>query len=317
LEAPGIAEIGHRFIIRSFSPTITIGGGTILDPHPPKLKYLPEDELEKITQLEKADPVVIIEQSLLKNAFDLKTVSMLAKEFSLDPQIVENALDILIEQNRIKLIKDKPETAVIHNSNYDKAQESVLDFLQKYHKDNPLLWGVKKSELKERIFGDININLFDAILDPLLENKKIQLNIERIKLKNHEINLNAKQTTLREQIEKVYLDHDFVTPGWDEIIDLIEGNPKEITDVVTGLIEMGILIEVKYYEKPAIYHKECINRAEKILVDYLKVHNEIRLGEYREMINSTRKFATPIMVYFDRIGVTERHGEIRILAKQN
>jgi selenocysteine-specific elongation factor len=315
LESPGIAEIGHRFIIRSFSPAITIGGGTILDPHPPKLKYLPKDEIENISRLENADPLVIIEQSLLKNTYDLKSASMLAKEFSLDPQIVRSALDKLIDQKRIMLIKDKPEKAVIHIANYDKAQGTVIEFMEKFHRENPVLWGIKKSELKEKIFGDINVSLLDAILNPLQENKQIVLNVERIKLYDHEIVLNDKQNKLREQIEKVYLEHEFVTPGWDEIVKLIAGNAKEITDVVTALIEKGVLIEVKYYEKPALYHQDCINRAKKILIDYLKVHNEIRLGEYREMINSTRKCATPIMVYFDRLGVTERHGEIRILAK--
>ena len=94
----------------------------------------------------------------------------------------------------------------------------------------------------------------------------------------------------------------------------VDAKPKDITDVVTGLIELGVLVEIKYYEKPAIFHKKHIDKAQEILVDYLKKHGEMRLGEFREMINSTRKFATPILVYFDQIGVTEREGEIRRLA---
>ena len=177
-----------------------------------------------------------------------------------------------------------------------------------------MLWGIKKSELRERLFGKMSSSLFDTLLATLLQENRVVSKDEKIFLAGHEIRFTPQQQEIKKQVEQIYLTREYVTPGWDEIVTEVAGKPKDILDVVTGLIELGVLVEIKYYEKPAIFHKQNIDKAQKILVNYLKQHGEIRLGEFREMINSTRKFATPILVYFDQNGVTEREGEIRRLA---
>ncbi|MDZ7342225.1 MAG: selenocysteine-specific translation elongation factor [candidate division KSB1 bacterium] len=315
LEAPYMADYGDRYVIRSFSPAQTIGGGTIVEVHPPKLKYLPEQELQRLALLEKADPHVIVEQYLLKNEYALKTVSSLAQELSLAPEAISQVLETLRQRDRVTVINEKPEWAVIHAAHFQGARSAILDFLKKFHQEHPMLWGIKKSELRERLFGKMSSVLFDAILETLLRENSVTSKDEKIFLTGHEIRFTPKQQEIKNQVEQIYLKTEYVTPGWDEIVTEVAGKPKDILDVVTGLIELGVLVEIKYYEKPAIFHKTHIDKAQEILVNYLKQHGEIRLGEFREMINSTRKFATPILVYFDQIGITEREGEIRRLAR--
>lgn len=314
LEAPYLADYGDRYVIRSFSPAQTIGGGTVVEVHPPKLKYLPEQELQRLALLEQADPHIIVEQYLLKNEYALKTVSNLAQELSFAPEAVSQVLETLRQRNRVTIISDKPEWAVIHEHQFQGARASMLDFLNKFHRDHPMLWGIKKSELRERLFGKMNNTLFDAILETLLKEQRASSKNEIILLAGHEIRFMPHQQAIKNQVEQIYWQSEYVTPGWDEIVTEVTGKPKDIIDVVTGLIELGVLVEIKYYEKPAIFHKQHIDKAQEILVNYLKQHGEIRLGEFRKMINSTRKFATPILVYFDQIGVTERDEEIRRLA---
>ncbi len=314
LESPAVADYGDRYVIRSFSPTRTIGGGVIVEVHPPKLKYLPAEELTRLSLLEKADPNDIVEQYLIKHEYILKSVSTLAQELSLIPQEVKQVLETLKDRNRVTLITEKPEWSVVHATQFHGAKQSILSFLRKFHQDYPMLWGIKKSELRERLFGKMNTILFDAILNDLVQENLIKSKNEKVFLLGHGIRFTPKQEEIKKKVEQIYLTREFITPGWDEIVNEVEGKLKDITDVVTGLIELGILVEIKYYEKPAIFHKQCIDKAQEILVNYLKQHGEIRLGEFREMINSTRKFATPILVYFDQIGITERGGELRRLS---
>ena len=313
LEAPAVADYGDRFVIRSFSPTQTIGGGVIVEVHPPKLKYLPEDELKRLALLEKADPIDIVEQYLIKNQYVLKNVSSLAQELSMTKQEARQVLAILKDRGRVTLIAEKPEWAVIHATQFQSVQQLIVDFLNKFHKDNPMLRGIKKSELRERVFGKMNNQLFDSILNNLIQQNQIKIDGEKVFREGHEIRFTPRQEEIKRKVEEIYLQREFVTPGWDEIVNKMAGKPKEITDVVTGLIEIGILIEIKYYDKPSIFHKNNIEKAQEILINYLKENGVIRLGEFREMINSTRKFATPILVYFDQNGITERDGEIRRL----
>ena len=313
LEAPAVADYGDRFVIRSFSPTQTIGGGVIVEVHPPKLKYLPEDELKRLALLEKADPIDIVEQYLIKNQYVLKNVSSLAQELSMTKQEARQVLAILKDRGRVTLIAEKPEWAVIHATQFQSVQQLIVDFLNKFHKDNPMLRGIKKSELRERVFGKMNNQLFDSILNNLIQQNQIKIDGEKVFREGHEIRFAPRQEEIKRKVEEIYLQREFVTPGWDEIVNKMAGKPKEITDVITGLIEIGILIEIKYYDKPSIFHKNNIEKAQEILINYLKENGVIRLGEFREMINSTRKFATPILVYFDQNGITERDGEIRRL----
>ncbi len=315
VESPATADYGDCYVIRSFSPVRTIGGGKIVEVHPPKLKWLPEEEFARLAVLEKADPQDVIDQYLLKNEYVLQTVSNLAHELALTEEQVRDTLNSLMEQERVVLITEKPEWAVVHGSHYQRGQQKILDFLEKYHTENPMLWGVKKPELKERLFGKISVPLFDAILRPMIAEKKIALKNENIALCGRSIQFTEKQEQIKKTVEALYYERRFVTPGWDEIVDEVEGSPKEITGVVTGLIQMGTLVEIKYYEKPSIFHKKRLDEAGKVLVEYFRDHEEIRLGEFREMIDSTRKFATPILVYFDKMGVTEREGDIRRLRK--
>lgn len=314
LESPVVADYGDRYVIRSFSPARTIGGGTIVEVHPPKLKYLPEDELKRLAVLEKADPNDIVEQFLFKNEYHLISVTNLAKELSFTREEGTQVLETLIARNRITIISEKPELSVVHASKFQQALDSIIEFLTSFHHNQPMLKGIKKSELKERLFGKMANALFDVMLEALVQKNLIESIEEKIALAGHEIKFNPKQQEIRNQIENIYLKRKYVTPGWDEIANEVPGKPKEIIDIVTGLIELGTLVEIKYYDKPSIFHKKNIERAQEILVDYLKKNGEIRLGEFREMIDSTRKFATPILVYFDQIGMTERDGEIRRLA---
>ena len=316
LESATVADYGDRYVIRSFSPAQTIGGGTIVEVHPPKLKWLPEEEFKRLALLEKADPHDLVEQYLLKNEYALKSVSNLAQELSLTQQEVSQVLETLRDRHRVTVIAEKPEWSVVHATQFLGAKQSILNFLTAFHHDHPMLIGIKKSELRERLFGKMNNLLFDTILTALLLEHGMKIKDEKISLSGHEIRFTPRQEDVKKQIEQIYLTREYVTPGWDEIVTEVTGKPKDIIDVVTGLIELGTLVEIKYYDKPAIFHKQWIDKAENILVNYLKQHGEIRLGEFREMINSTRKFATPILVYFDQIGVTERDGEIRRLTRK-
>jgi len=190
LESFVVADYGDRYVIRSFSPARTIGGGTIVEVHPPKLKYLPEDELKRLAILEKADPHDIVEQYLIKNEYSLISVTNLAKELSLIPEEVTQVLETLRDRNRITIISEKPEWSVVHSTNFNHALDSIVAFLTNFHQNQPMLKGIKKSELKERLFGKIANPLFDDILDALLQKNLIKSEAEKIARSDHEIKFN-------------------------------------------------------------------------------------------------------------------------------
>lgn len=315
LEEQAAVEIGDRYIIRSYSPAYTIGGGTIVEVHPKKLKYLPIEELQKLDILERADPEQILLHHLANNPLELKTIEKLAKEISIHREDVENIVMKLIREKSVTAVTEKPATGIVLTEHLENARNKITDFLTKYHKQFPYQWGMKQSELKNKLFGTIENTVYDAILYPLINKNEIATKGETVYLSTHRVTFTPRQEAIKNKIDELYLDNKYVTPSADEVAEQFTGVKKsEILNIIAGMVELGILIEIKTeIEKPAIFHSKNVEEAEKLLVDYLRKKGEIRLFEFREMLNSTRKFTTPLMIYFDRKGVTERIGEIRQL----
>ncbi|KPK89510.1 hypothetical protein AMJ80_09685 [bacterium SM23_31] len=315
LEEPVAVEIGDHYIIRSYSPAYTIGGGTLIEVHPKKLKYLPVEELEKLDKLEKADPEQVLLHHLANNPLELQTAGTAAREISLRREDVQNIIMKLIREKSVTVIKEKPVVSIVLTEHFENAQKKIINFLTQYHRKFPYRRGVKQSELKNKLFGKIDNSVYDAVLSQLIKKNKAAENKETIYLYNHRITFTPRQEEIKNKIEELYLKSKYVTPSSDEAADQFpEVKKQEILNILTGMVELGILTEIKTeVEKPALFHSKNVEEAEKILVDLLRKKGEIRLFEFREKINSTRKFATPLLIYFDRKGITERKGEIRTL----
>jgi len=316
LEELTSVDIGDHFVIRSYSPAHTIGGGIIVEVHTEKLKYLPENELQKLEKLEEATPEELILHNLSNSLLELKVMEKLAQEISLTLDTLEITIEQLKQKDLVTVVGKKTATGIVLTEHILEARKKILTFLTDYHKKFTYLKGIKRSELNTKLFGKIDNFVFDEVLNPLMAENRIKLEKETVSLKDHRIIFTSDKEEIKNKIEDIYLRDKFTTKSVDEIAAQFSKIKKnEILNIMTGMIELGILVEIKtpYYDEPFFYHKKNIEEAKKILIDLLKEKSEIKFFEYREKINSTRKFTTPLLQYFDDTGVTERQGEIRRL----
>jgi len=315
LEEKAPADPGDRYIIRSYSPAYTIGGGSIVETHPKKLKYLPDEEVGKLDRLEQADSEQLLLHYLANHPLEMKTVEKLAAALSLKTDKMTEIVDKLIQEGTATVVSEHPAVSIVLSEHIEKGRSRIADFLKQHHKQHPYLWGMKKSELKMRVFGKIENAVCDAIVNPMVERGELVYRHETLHRADHRVTFTESQEKLRARIEELYRSAQFVTPSAEELEQLIpDVKKRELRNVVTGLIEMGTLIEIKTAEeRAALFHIDNMNEAEKILVGMLKEKGKIRLYEFRERINSTRKYTTPILIYFDRRGLTEFDGEYRRL----
>jgi len=315
LEEPIAPEIGDRFIIRSYSPAYTIGGGIIIEVHPQKLKYLPDEDLERLDKLEKADPEQLILHHLANNPLSLCSIDTLAKDVSFNQVEVQTIVTLLLDKGIITPIVVKPSLGVVLTEHMKNAQSKIRDFLTNYHRQFTYLRGIKLSELKTKLFPDTDIMVYDKIIAAMTANKEIAVDAEIVSLAGYTIAFSPRQEEIKKKIETIYLKSRYVTPSIEELYEQFPDIKKtELNNIVTGMIESGILIEIKTdVEKPVLFHSKLVAEAEKLLIEILHEKGEIRLFEFRELINSTRKFTTPLLIYFDRKCITERQGDIRVL----
>ncbi|MFC1557500.1 selenocysteine-specific translation elongation factor [candidate division KSB1 bacterium] len=308
-------EIGDSYIIRSYSPAYTIGGGTIIETHPAKLKYLPDEKFEQLEKLEQADTGQLLLHHLANHPLEHISTDMITAELSIKREDAAGLIEKLAADGTVTVVTVRPSKAIVLTEHITTAQTRLTGFLEQHHKQYPQLWGMKKSELKTRLFSGTVQQVFDAVVEPLIQQGTVLLREETVHLADHKVSFTPRQKAFRDKIDSIYRNARFVTPSVDELeAQFTDAKKNEIRKIVTGMIELGELVEIKTAEeKSAVFHAENIKEAETILVGMLKEKGQIRLFEFRERLDSTRKYTTPILIYFDRAGLTEFDGEFRRL----
>ncbi len=313
LEEKAAPDAGDNFVVREYSPGQTIGGGIVLEIHPDKLKYLSDDKLEELEEISDADPLKMLEYYLRENPHKLYTAEIIAKDRAIALSEAMELTQELLKKSRIFQLTDTP--AYVHSEEHTAVKENLKRFLRQYHSENPMRRGIKKSELKNKMFASADNAYFGALLEHMKSTGEIGIDREKIFISGHTVEFTAEQTALKEKIEKIYYDAAFVTPEFEELVEQLgEKKPEKVRDVVTGMVESGILTELGVdVGKALIFHSARIEEAKKIVIDTIKETSEAKFFELREKLNSTRKFTTPILVSFDEQGLTKRIGDVRVL----
>ncbi len=317
LESSAAPDVGDAFVIRDYSPGRTIGGGVILDTHPEKLKYLPEEQLDELEGISDADPEKVLAHHMKTNPGRLFTLEAVMNERALSKEEAASRLEALVAKNAARLISFGTTKGYVHRETFSESEEDLKRFLRGFHAENPMRKGIKMSELKTKLFPKAETVFFSAFLKELAEGGEIGVEKEKIFIAGHAIEFTPAQEALKEKIDKIYYDAAFVTPEFEELLEQFPNDkPDYVRKVVTGMVETGLLMELgRKLGKAVIFHSRRIEEARKIIIDTInELGGEAKFFELRERLDSTRKFTTPILTHFDEIGLTKRVGDVRVLA---
>lgn len=317
IEAPVVCEIGDRFVIRDYSPGRTIGGGRVLEVHPKKLKYLPSEEIEVLEVLEAGSPADLVEQHLRRGGFKPSTIETLARELSRPVDEVGALVGELSTAEKLVRLANPTTTWFLHHAVYQDARERLMKMLDEYHRNAPHRLGMRRSELAGKLFGAVDRSLYDAFLDQLIEDEELDASGEIVYRRGHEIRFDPPQEALAQKILQIYWDAAYVTPEFEELVEQLGESPETVRKVISGLVDRGELKELGIgIGRALIFHAERIAQARDIILQLFDRKSEIAFFEVREALRSTRKFTTPILNYFDQIGLTVRVGEGRMLKER-
>ncbi len=310
LDEPTTLLQGDRYIIRSYSPVRTIGGGRVINPLPLKRKRFSEQVLSDLASLNSGDHFVQIEQFTKmgrytgKDAVELQFLTNSAKKK------VDEALKILSAQKKI-IQYNKESGLYIHEEFLQKAIQEIMFVLTEYHRKNPLKTGIMKEELRSRTTGAKNPRLFNYLITQQSKLGTIVLENELLRLKDHRVTLASDQKEIRERIEKIYLKAKLQPPSFKEVkTEFPDGDGQDILGV---LLKDGILIKVK---EDLYFHKNSIEELREKLIGFLQKNTEINTAQFKDMTGASRKYSIPLIEYFDHEQITVRVGDNRILRKK-
>ncbi len=305
LSKPTIALNGDRFIIRSFDDKSTLGGGIVAFSTEKKEKISQEHLKNFLDESIENRILSFIEYNGLK----LTSFKDILSNFSISFEMTKNSLRKLIQNKKIKQIDNEE---FISLNQFEQLKEKIINFVSKFHKENPHLFGILKEELKNKIYENIDINLFNKVIEELINDKKIEIEEKTIKLKEFKIQLdegkNKKINEILNQIKKGGLK----PPTFKELKSSLDLDEKDLTQY------LNILIKEEKIEKisPEIYYeKNLFEKIKNQLIDYLTKNKEITIKEFKSIADTSRKYLIPLLEYFDKLKITVRMGDKRVLRK--
>jgi selenocysteine-specific elongation factor len=311
LDAPVAIVKDDRFVIRSYSPIRTIGGGQVLNPTPQKHKRLKPDIIRGLQHLTGDDPEAIITYHIQQAGYDGVSFSHLKIMSNLGGKQLDTLLQHLLSCRTI-LQTDKENRIFIHQTNFETLQQKSLEYLTKYHKTNPLKAGMPKEELKSKFPRLSNSKLFNLVLNQMIKNKQIAQEENTVRLDSHQVSLGEDQAGMRKKILKTYQAGGLQPPYFRDVVKQLDTDPKRTQEVLMHLVEEGQIVKTK---DDLYFHAAAIDGLKNRLVEFLKSKGEITTPQFKEMTGASRKYVIPLIEYFDSKNVTLRVGDSRKLRR--
>ena len=312
LDSPVAIVKDDRFVIRSYSPVRTIGGGQVLNPTPQKHKRLKPEIIRGLRHLTDDDPETIITYHIQQAGYEGVSFSHLKIMANLGSKQLDTILQHLLSR-RIILQADKENRIYIHQTAFDTLQQKSAKFLATYHRINPLKAGMPKEELRSKFPRLSNIKLFNLVLNQMMKSKQIVQEENTVRLDSHRVSLGQDQADVREKILKAYRTGGLQPPYFREVVKTLDADPKRTKDVLMLLVEEGQILKTK---DDLYFYAKAVDALKNRLVDFLKTHGEITTPQFKEMTGASRKYVIPLIEYFDSKNVTLRVGDSRKLRRR-
>ena len=315
LETPVCLMKGDRFVIRSYSPVKTIGGGQILNPVARKHKLSDTQAIEGMACLMEEDQELILSYFAEQGKFTGVSFADLRIMTSIPDKKLGTTLQKMLANRRL-IQTDKEQRIYIHGALFDTIAQEILERLATYHKDNPLKEGMPSQELKSkfRAFNDKDSKLFPLVIARLTKQDKVVQDKGSIRLSQHEVALQVDEQEVREKFLKTYQDSGLTPPFFRTICQDLEVDQKVARGVLQILIDEKRIIKTK---DDLYFDAKAIKDIETELVAFLQKSGEITTPQFKDMAGISRKFIIPLIEYFDTINLTIRVGDTRQLRKKS
>ncbi|MBW2430940.1 MAG: selenocysteine-specific translation elongation factor [Deltaproteobacteria bacterium] len=291
LESPVAIVKDDRFVVRSYSPVRTIGGGHVLNPAPQKHKRLKPDVVRGLQHLADNDPESIISYHIEQAGYRGVSFSHLKIMTNLPDKQLDTQLQHLLSQKAI-LQSDKENRIFIHQITFDALKQKFTEHLAEYHATNPLKAGMPKEELKSKFPLLTDSKLFNQVLNQMIQSRQIVQEENTVRLQSHRVSLGQDQAAIRNKIIKIYQKGGLQPPYFREVVKELQLEPKHARDVLMLLVEEGQIVKTK---DDLFFDTNAVDKLKHKLVDFLKANDEISTPQFKEMTGVSRKFVIPLI----------------------
>jgi len=290
---------GDRFILRQFSPVVTIGGGVVLDSAPiPRMT-----ELESFLQvLAAGDPEAMLKARIARRGPAGISTSRLIAETGWTKNFLDKQLAQTVKERRVlrigDLFVDAPAMA--------RLQQAIVSSVEGFHRKNSLVSGIAKESLREQVNAPSEV--FSAALDLLVQEKKIAVAGDVVRLPGHGVVMKDEEAESKKKIEDAFAVAGLKVPALHEVIAGLKVDKIRAQKIVTLLLRDKMLVKIS---DELVFHRSALEELRRLVAAQKLKSPKMDVAKFKELTGVSRKYAIPLLEYLDRERVTRRVGDSR------
>ena len=290
---------GDRFILRQFSPVVTIGGGVVLDSAP--IPRMPE--LDKFLQVLVAGvPETILKARIARRGPAGIATSRLVAETGWTRNFVEARLAQAVQGRRVlrigDLFVDAPAMA--------QLQQATVSSVEGFHRKNSLVNGIAREALREQVKAPSEV--FSASLDLLVRERKIEVVGDVVRLPGHGVVMKDEEAESKKKIEEAFAMAGLKVPALHEVIAGLKVDKIRAQKIVTLLLRDKMLVKLS---DELVFHRSALEELRRLVAAQKLKSPKMDVAKFKELTGVSRKYAIPLLEYLDRERVTRRVGDLR------
>jgi selenocysteine-specific elongation factor len=295
---------GDRFIVRQFSPVITIGGGVVLDALEPSRRVKAAERLAFVHAVESADAAGVLLARVGRRGADGMTVAEAVAETGWLRANVESVAAQLANSRQVSRFGD----VLVSTDIVAKLRAQMQATVEAFHKANPLVAGISREELREKL--GVEAEVFRGVEELLVRDKQLVLGGELVHAAGRGVVLRDDEAESKKQIEAAFAEAGLKVPLLKDVLASLPIDKVRAEKIVTLLLRDRVLVKIG---DDLVFHRDALEGLRKMVVAQKSKTPKLNVVAFKDLIGVTRKYAIPLLEWLDRERVTRRVGDERVI----
>lgn len=304
LSEPMALVPGDRFIVRQFSPVVTIGGGVVLDAFAPARKGNVAEREQFLKTLETGEKPNVLRARIARRGIRGLSLPDAAAETGWPATELQRVAAELQHQKVIARFAD----VLVASETVAKAKDLATAAVRVFHEQNKLVAGIGKEELRERL--GLAPEVFAGVLEEMVRTGQLVIAAELLHLPGRGVALKDDESEAKRKIEDVFLTAGLKVPALKEVLASLPIDLARAQKLVTLLLRDRVLVKLS---DELVFHREALEKMRRQVVGLKPGVTKIDVGRFKDLSGVSRKYAIPLLEYLDRERVTRRVGDERVI----
>jgi selenocysteine-specific elongation factor len=316
LETPTLALPGDHFIVRAYSPVVTIGGGVVIDaaPHKHRLREAAQAAawLEKLEAADEVERIALLVEMAGERGMDQDEIA--ARSGSSD-EVIKRAAEAITKARRALTASPAPKTRLtplVARPAFEALAGRVRATLKEFHRKSPLESGMGREEIREKIFARLSPDIFRAVIGNLVERNEVVAEKDLLRLSSHRVALSGEEQAAKDRLAALFAEAGLQPMALEEAVARAAAqsgvDAARAQRFAQMLINSGELVRVA----GLVFHRGALDGLRETLRKFKAEHGpKMDVNAFKDLTGVSRKYAIPLLEYLDLQRVTRRSGDVR------